>query len=221
MDEVVNNKDKEILKYVFKYPNLQDWKVLHYPKNEVICYQGDIYPYFYVILNGRTNIYHTSEKGKSYSQSVYKEGHYFGELEIFDLKPYVCQIEALEDTTVMRLERQFFLKWIEEDKELNLYILRSICENFYYLSEKAINDTLYSLKYRVCLYLLESWEKNCKYEVEISKKYLSEKFVVTQRSINRVLKELAEKKLIVNQENTIQILDIKGIQLEIELEKML
>ncbi len=221
MNKANYDKNKEILKYVFKYKKLDDWKVLHYIKNEVICYQGDIYPYFYVILNGKTNIYHTSEKGKSYSQSVYREGDYFGELEIFDLKPYVCQIEAIEDTTVMRLERNFFLKWIEEDKDINLYILRSLCDNFYYLSEKAINDTLYSLKYRVCVYLLDSCVRDCKYEVKISKKYLSEQFVVTQRSINRILKELAEKKLIVNGENTIQILDIEGIKKEIELEKML
>ena len=215
------DKNKEILDHVFRYKNKEDWKVFHYAKNEVICYQGDVYPYFYVILEGRANIYHTSERGKSYSQSVYREGNYFGELEIFDLKPYVCHIEALEDMTVMRLGRDLFLKWIQEDKEVNLYILRSICDNFYYLSEKAIKDTLYSLKYRVCGYILEELKRSSSDEVEISKKYLSEHFVVTQRSINRVLKELAEKHLILNGENTIKILNVEGIRDEIEREKIL
>ena len=57
--------------------------------------------------------------------------------------------------------------------------------------------------------------------MEISKKYLSEHFVVTQRSINRVLKELAEKHLILNGENTIKILNVEGIRDEIEREKIL
>lgn len=195
---------------------MKKWEVKYYDANTIICEQEEIYDYFYVIIDGYANIYRTAPNGKTYSQCVYKKGDYFGELEVFDRRPYICTVEALTHCRVIRIHRQYFLQWIEEDKNFLLYIVKTVCNSFYNLSKKAGDDTLYSLKYRVCNYLIYCAEEGKSLKngirIEIDKKHLSEQFVVTQRSINRILKYLDEEGIISVSSKFILIKDINKLK---------
>jgi len=212
----VITKQIEINKYILKSQELfqNKWTVHEFEAGEVICDVGEVYPYFFVVENGIANVQHTSEKGKTYSQSIYGAGTYFGELEIFNGKPFVCGIEAVTDVTLIRLGRESFIKWIKSDHEFLFYLMQTLCESSYDLSLKASHDTLYSLTFRICDYLIECEEKGLSTQhasIFLSKKYLSEKFVVTKRSINRVLKELQDKSLIETDDVYIKVIDLEGL----------
>lgn len=197
---------------------LNHWQVKRYSKGQNICHQEEVYEYFYLIIEGYANIYRIAENGKKYSQSVYKKGDYFGELEIFEKKPYVCSVEALTDLDILIIHRDYFLKWIEKDRDFLMYITKTLCDNFYKLSYKAGEDALYSLKYRVCNYLLYCLHEGVNTEkgirVEVEKEHLSEKFVVTQRSINRILKYLKEKNIIEVSNKVLFIKDVEKLKKE-------
>ena len=208
--------DVEINKYILKSHKVfqSKWTVHHHKAGEVICEVGEAYPYFFVVESGLANVQHTSEKGKTYSQSIYGTGTYFGELEIFNGRPFVCSIEAITDVTLIRLERESFIKWIKNDNDFLFYLMETLCESSYDLSLKASQDTLYSLTFRICDYLIECKENdlyNQHASIFLSKKYLSEKFVVTKRSINRALKELQDKGLIEINDVYIEVLDLDGL----------
>lgn len=209
-------KSTEINDYILKSPEKfkSKWTLHTYEAEEVVCEIDESYPYFFVVTEGLVNIQHTSEKGKTYSQSIYGAGSYFGELEIFGGKPFVCSIEAMTEVTLIRLERESFLQWIQTDNDFLFYLMRTLCESSYDLSLKASQDTLYSLTFRICDYLIECKEKdlsNQHAKVFLSKKYLSEKFVVTKRSINRVLKKLQDAGLITIKESYIEVLNLEGL----------
>lgn len=208
---------KDMLKHC-PYDILKRWERKDYKRGEVICQQDMVHDYFYIIIDGYVNISRTAENGRKYSQSIYKKGDYFGELEIFDLKPYICSVEALTDTKTIRIKRKYFLQWISSDLYFSLYITRTLCDSFYKLSKLAGENTLYSLKYRICNYLLyeadSSGKKDWPLEVRINKEQLSEQFAVTSRSINRVLQYLKEKGLIDVSNNSIFITDIEGLRAE-------
>ncbi len=211
--KLILNSDKDIL---------NRWKVLEFESEDIICKFNEVYEYFCVLVKGTVNIYHTSEKGKTYSQSVYEEGSYFGELEIFHSLPYVCEIKAMTPVTLIRLKKAYFEKWIKKDNEVTLYILKSLCKTSYELSKKAIEDTLYSLKFRICDYLINAYEKRKKKAFKkfyISKDHLSEQFVVTRRSINRILKDIHDKGYIHVDRDKIEILDIDLLIQEREKER--
>lgn len=200
------------------YDILKRWERKDYKKGEVICQQDMTHDYFYIIIDGYVNICITAENGRKHSQSIYKKGNYFGELEIFDRKPYICSVEALTDTKTIRISREYFLQWIRSDLHFALYITKTLCDNFYKLSKLAGENTLYSLKYRICNYLLyevDSKGRDSKpLEIRINKEQLSEKFAVTSRSINRVLQYLKEKELIDVSNSSIFITDIEGLKEE-------
>lgn len=212
-----NDEIKNILKNC-PYDVLQKWEFKEYDKGKIICYQDTKYNYFYIIIEGYANIYSTAENGKKFSQAIYKKGNYFGELEIFDNKPYICSIEAVTDMKIIRIKRKYFLDWISKDQHFSFHITKTLCDSFYNLSKLSGQNTLYSLKHRICNYLLykldSGVESNGKIEIKIDKEQLSEQFAVTSRSINRVLKEMKENDIIDISNSLICILDLEGLREE-------
>lgn len=178
------------------YEILKQWDYREYSSGSIICRQGERYDAFFVIVKGYINIYYMAENGKKYIQSIYKEGNFIGELEIFDGKPYICFVESLTDSKLLQLNRRYFLEWLNLDRYAHSCITREICNQFYDLSQKAAEDTLYSLRKRICNYLLSfclNKNDNIPIRINLEKEQLSELFAVTSRSVNRILKYLKEK----------------------------
>lgn len=224
INEIIESNKK--IEYILKncsYDILNKWKYKEYSKGEIVCYQGMRYNYFYIIVEGFANISLAAESGKTFSQAIYKSGDYFGELEIFNNKPYICSIEALSDLKIIRIEKQYFIKWLIKDQHFSLYMTKTLCDNFYNLSKLSAKNTLYSLKYRVCNYLLYKLDSGVHIDgiisIEIDKEQLSEQFAVTSRSINRVLKEIKEKNIIDISNKYIYILDIEALKEEESISK--
>ena len=200
------------------YEVLKQLELREYPKEYIICHQEHEYDYFYVIAEGLVNIYRISKEGKKYSQAIYKKGDYFGELEVFSRKPYVCSVETITKAKVWRISRRHFLRWVELDKNFLLYLINTLCDSFYRLSKKAGEDTLYPLKYRICNFILRSVDEDIRsdnyVEVPFDRERLSEQFVATTRSINRVLKQLKEKDIIDIKNKSIIIKNLEGLKKE-------
>ena len=202
---------------------IDHWQVKDYDKGEIICRQGEVSDYFYYIISGYLSIYLMAENGSKYVQSIYKRGNYFGELEIFNQHPYVCTVETITEARIIRLERKYFMKWLKDDQDYLLYLTRTLCDSFYKLSRKAGEDLLYSLRYRVCNYLIYKVESakssSGTVELKIDKKQLSDQLAVTKRSINRVLKKLKEKEILDFSSHSIFIKDLKALKQEEELSR--
>lgn len=203
------------------YEILKQWDIKSYPKGQRVMNQGEIYDYFYIITEGFLDIFIMAENGKRYSQSMYTTGNFIGELEIFNRLPYICSVEAVTDVKLLVIKREYFLKWFESDKSISSYITKIICEHLYRLSNKAGQDTLYSLKQRLCSFLIECSSKSTvkKNKIDLQKDLLSDQLAVTPRSINRVLKYLKEKQIIEIVNNTIIIMDLEKLKKEEEISR--
>lgn len=224
--EKLLDDDLELFKIVLdaKDEIKNQWEYVVYEANETICEFGEPCEYFYIVVSGFVNIYHTSEKGKTYSQSIYEKGSYIGELELFTDKYFICGVEAMTTTEIIRLKKEVFLKWIKGNNDILYYLMKTLANSSYELSQKASYDTLYCLKFRICEYLIECMKNenyHNHYKIFLNKKYLSEKFVVTTRSINRTLKELCDKGAIKIDGIYIKIIDLKKLIEEKEAARFL
>lgn len=197
------------------YYILKQWEVCHFSKGSSLGCQGHVNDSFGLIVNGLVDIYVMGDNGKRYSQAVYTTGNYIGELEIFERRPFTCSVEALTDVTLLRLKRSAFLEWLDLDKNAGGFLLRTLCSQFYHLSQKAGQDTLYSLRQRLCRYLLEAkaegLEKSEGIEIHLNKEALGEQLAVTGRSINRMLQYLAIKGVIVVNGSRVILKDLTSL----------
>lgn len=207
-----NPKIYELLKWC-PYEILKKWQVRTVKKNTVIMKQGEVYNSFLIVVDGLVDIYIMSEQGKKYSQAIYKKGDYIGELEIFEKRPYSCFVETITDSVVLSISRDDFLKWIDMDNNINRYIMKTLCRQFYTLSMKAGEDTLYTLRQRIYKYILSNTSRfDNDYIVPMDKFKISEQMAVTPRSVNRVLKQLKEENIIEEENGYIRIIDIDKIK---------
>lgn len=221
--EIIENEPEvyEILKCC-PYEILKQFYVKEYKKGEFLLNQGEVYDKFYILVDGLVDIYEMSEKGKKYSLAIYKRGNYIGEHEIFDKVPFSCFVESITDVKLLEMKREHFLRWLDLDRNINGHITKTLCRQFYNLSKKVGKDTLYTLKQRICQYLLDNLEykdNNGKIKVNIQKEKLSEQMAVTQRSINRVLKNLKEEYVIDIENNYIIVKDLNLLKYKTESSK--
>lgn len=218
-----DRKIYELLKHC-PYEIMRQWKLCEYPGGETVFRQGDVVDRLYIIVEGSADINIVAENGREYSLAVYRKGDIIGELEIFERKPFVCNVEALTDLKLIGLEREAFFQWLELDMNVNRQFIKYLSKLFYNLSQKAGDDTLYSLYHRICGYLVECLEQGGKrsgeVQINVNKNQLSSRFAVTQRSVNRVLQSLKEKGIIEIRSQDIIIRDIAKLREEERTSKM-
>lgn len=199
------------------YEILREIHVKHYPKKQFLLNQGEVHDVFYIIVEGKANIYVESEHGKKYFLNTYGKGQYIGELEMFQKMPYISSVEAQDEIITLEISRDNFLKWIKIDSNFNEYIIRTLCDSTYIMCKNMGQNTLYSLKQRVCQYLIDNADKEGSFRIPIRTETLGEQMAVTQRSINRVIKQLKEKGIIDIDKNGMIVKDYDALLEEKEI----
>ena len=202
-------KDREIFQMLRQCPYeiLRRFEVKDYEADQFVLNQGEIHNRFYIIASG----YVESAHGKRYLLCTYMKGDYIGELEIFKQTGYISRIQSRGKVRILELDRTFFLQWIRTDKNFNEYMIRTLCDNSYRMCLNMGENTLYTLKQRICQYLLRNMEMDAKF-VMISSEVLSQQMAVTTRSVNRVLKQLREQGFIELEKGKISICDQQALE---------
>ena len=206
-------KDREIFQMLRQCPYeiLRRFEVKDYEADQFVLNQGEIHNRFYIIASGYVDIYVESTHGKRYLLCTYMKGDYIGELEIFKQTGYISRIQSRGKVRILELDRTFFLQWIRTDKNFNEYMIRTLCDNSYRMCLNMGENTLYTLKQRICQYLLRNMEMDAKF-VMISSEVLSQQMAVTTRSVNRVLKQLREQGFIELEKGKISICDQQALE---------
>ena len=210
-------RDKKIYEMLkdCPYEILKTLRLKKYQAGEFILEQGTVYNTFFIVADGYADISVESNEGKKYYICTYGKGQFIGELEMFEQKPYMSRVEAKGPVTMLELERDQYLKWLKLDANFNDYILRVLCSGSYVSMTRMGNNTLYSLKQRICQFLIENTSDRGKAGLALSADLLSERMAVTPRSVNRVLKELKDKNILEIRKSNIVILDYDGLLKEI------
>lgn len=209
------------------YEILRRISVKEYKIGEFILNQGEIHDYMYIVLEGELGIYVESEHGKKYYLNTYRKGNYIGELEMFGNYPYISSVEAKTDVRLLEIGRENFIRWVQLDQNLNCYFIRTLCDSTYKLCSNMGNNTLYTLKSRICRFLIDRADSSAKghgsgkgkqqpVQVAVNSEMLSEYMAVTQRSVNRILKHLKDSQIIDITKSHIIIRDYTGLQKEEE-----
>lgn len=206
-------KDKAIFQLLRQCPYeiLRNFQLKEYKDSGFVLNQGEIYDTFYIVVSGYLDIYVESDHGKKYLLCTYTKGDYIGELEIFQQATYISSVESRGDVAVLELNRSYFVKWIRMDNNFNEYIIRTLCNNTYRMCVEMGQNTLYTLKQRICKYLISNMGTDGRQRFAVSSEMLSQKMAVTIRSINRILKQLGELKIIEMNRGNITIRDYEGL----------
>ncbi|MEO5339711.1 MAG: cyclic nucleotide-binding domain-containing protein [Magnetococcus sp. MYC-9] len=109
-----------------------------YQAGEIIFRQGDVADCCYVILQGRVELSAEEPDTCWLSMEILEKEEVFGTTSLFGNTPRLLTARALEETRLLTIDQNGFLRWVEEDPSLALRILLSMARRSKRLIQKII-----------------------------------------------------------------------------------
>jgi CRP/FNR family cyclic AMP-dependent transcriptional regulator len=123
-------------------------------RGQLVLQKGDEGSYMVAVLSGRIRISATSPDGREVTLNMIDAGEVFGELALLDGKPRSADATALEDSTLIYVERRHFLRHLTSSNDLALRVIDVLCERLRDTSETLGNFAMLDLPGRLARKLL-------------------------------------------------------------------
>jgi len=92
-------------------------------QDEFVFWEGDAPDYFYVVVVGRIKIAKYSSSGKEFIIAFFGPSEMFGEVAVFEGKPYPASAQAVADTRVLVIKKDDFLSFLATRPQVALEII--------------------------------------------------------------------------------------------------
>lgn len=93
---------------------LTEVDILEYEEGERIITEGEVSPYFYLVLDGCVNVLVDEGDDSEVFISAIGAGECFGEAGIFVTMKRTAHVVSTEDTKILRMHREKFLHFIQK-----------------------------------------------------------------------------------------------------------
>ena len=90
---------------------------------EFVFWEDDAPDWFYVIAEGRVKIVKHSSSGKELIIAFFNPGEMFGEVAVFENKPYPASAQAAAKTRILGIKREDFLHFLSTHPRVALEII--------------------------------------------------------------------------------------------------
>ncbi len=98
------------------------------PRGTALFQKGDPGSSMMAVLSGCVRVSSVFAEGKEITLNVINPGEVFGEIALLDGKPRSVDCTAIEETTLLVLERRHFLPFLLRNEDLYLRLLAVLCE---------------------------------------------------------------------------------------------
>ena len=122
----------EVLKQSFIFSSLNEDELAElaglaiersFAPDEFIFWDGDAPEWFYIIAEGRVKVVKHSSLGKEFIIAFFGSGEMFGEVAVFEDKPYPASAQAVAETKVLGIKREDFLSFLSHRPQVALRII--------------------------------------------------------------------------------------------------
>jgi CRP/FNR family transcriptional regulator, cyclic AMP receptor protein len=194
-----------------------------YPKGATIFSKNDDGSSMMAVLAGRVRIGNVSLDGKEVMLNVIGPGEIFGEIALLDGKPRSADAVALEDTTLMVVERRHFLPFLFRNETMMERLLAVLCDRLRRTSLALEEIALFDLPARLARVLTKLAEDygrpvageqggGTKIDLKLSQRDLSTLVASSRESVNKQLRVWRENGTIGQQDGHLVVLQPQVLQ---------
>ena len=97
-------------------------------QNEFIFWDGDVPEWFYIVAEGKVKVFKHSSLGKEFIIAFFGPGEMFGEVAVFENKPYPASAQAVTETKVVGIKKGDFLSFLANRPQIALKIISVLGE---------------------------------------------------------------------------------------------
>ena len=178
-----------------------------FSRDEVVFHRDDAGGQLYVILSGSVKVAIPDEEGHEIVVAVERDGAVFGELALFDDAPRSATVTALDETQVVTLAREDFLRVLERSPRATREILRLLARTVRRASGRIEDLVFLDVPGRVAKCLLDLATAHRRDDIELTQDDLAAFVGATRVSVNRALADLEAQGAIVVRRRHIAVKD--------------
>ena len=108
-----------------------------YKKGEMIFCEDEMANFYFQIIEGSIRMYNSNDEGKEFTQGYFSEGQSFGEPPVFINEIYPSTAVAFQDSKIIKLSKDKFLKILDEYPSIQKQFLNLMCRRIH---SKAITS---------------------------------------------------------------------------------
>jgi len=90
---------------------------------DFVFWDGDDPDWFYIVVEGKIKVSKHSSLGKEFTIAFFEPGEMFGEVAVFENKPYPASAQAVTETKVVGIKREDFLSFLTNRPQVALRII--------------------------------------------------------------------------------------------------
>ena len=188
-------------------------------KDNMVLIEEEVGSTMFIILDGRVKISRISDEGREVILSIMSEGDFFGEMSILDGQARSANVVTLEDSTIMIIHREDFLRMMHDYPQIAINLLKELAHRLRRSDSQIKSLSLQNATGKVASTLLRIADDSGKIhlgQVEIPKlppqQDLANMAGTSRETISRVLKSLSEKGYLRKEGNRLIILDYESFR---------
>lgn len=192
--------------------------VQKYSHNQTIFMEGDPANNLYIIVSGDISVEIMSIEGRVLSFATLGAGDIFGEFAVLDGGVRSASARALEETKIMLLHKNFFLRLLSRNSEFSMKLMIELVCRLRESNDNVENFVIASLKDRLIILLVKLVEDSPeRYPVvKLTQQELADRLSASREKVNVNLRVLDRQNFISRKRGSIKILDIAGLKLAVE-----
>jgi CRP/FNR family transcriptional regulator len=130
--DLQNTGKAEVVKQSFIFSRLGDDELAElanlaaersFTAGEFIFWEEDAPDWFYIVAEGQVKALKHSSSGKEFIIAFFGPGEIFGEVAVFENKPYPASAQAVAETRVLGIKREDFLAFLANRPQVALRII--------------------------------------------------------------------------------------------------
>jgi CRP-like cAMP-binding protein len=187
-------------------------------RGEMVCRQAEPCEEFHVVVIGQVKLFVLSPLGQEKVIELVGPGNTFGEALMFSGKPYVVNVQALADTTLLVVDKKTVCDEIHREPRFAMRMLAGMSRRMHGLVNDVQAYALYSGMQRVIGYLLRDQAvEDCAsgdvvtVSLPASKATIASRLSITPEYFSRVLHELEAAGLVEVDKRDVRIRDAQRL----------
>jgi len=118
-------------------------------KTAIIFEEGNLPNHYYQIISGEVKMSNYNDDGREFIQGIFYKDQSFGEPPLFLNQNYPANAIAVEDSEIVFLSKNSFMKLLEENPAISLKIIENLAQRLYYKSVMAAEMSTQEPEHRV------------------------------------------------------------------------
>lgn len=186
-----------------------------YKKGEILALEGDKCDAVGLVLSGGLELRKEFPAGHYMTLTYLEKSDVFGEVIVFSpMSKYPATIMAVTDCEILYFSRDSLLTMMENCESVRKNFMEILSAKILMLNKKTSILSFKTIEEKVASYILEEYKlkQTLTFNIPLSRKALAGYLNVPRPSLSRTMAAMKDRGLIDYYQNTIQIIDLEGLE---------